>query len=188
MEAKLQTQKNGLLSLADFDFSVEITRRVGGVVATASIWDAIVSFKNRGRTRKTANYSINLTNFAHNNPQIKADMLAIGTNRFKRGGKLIFVFNNQQLETISAKIKGVSAEWPNPVVFSKAHVQKIFDECGIATPDKDDTAAQIYIKLLPIQGQPNVFIVQPKFVEFEDAAGNKTKKDLDPERLSAANF
>lgn len=169
---------NGTLNLSDYDFGVEAVRRSRTAsTATLDLWDGLAKWKNRGGTRKTSSYQLDFQNFWRKTNK-ELESVAIGRNKFKRGTRLVMVFNNKALANVSAPLHKPSKESDTPTVFSKAHVQKIFDEFGITTPDKPGTAAILSFKLEAIEGQPNVYLVVPGFLDLWDSAGTHTRRSI----------
>lgn len=160
------------VSLSQFDFGVNAQRRY----KSHELYDGICSVRNSGRTRKTASHDINLSNFMKRNAKTHKS-LAIGANRFKKGGKALIVFDNNQFADFSAAVH-VSAKNETMMVHSKAHVKKLLELFDLEIPTKDDTQISFYFKLIPIEGQPNVYIVSPVQVTTYDAQRTPFTKSL----------
>lgn len=159
------------INLSDFNFQ---TASVRHSAHNRDLYDIVVTWRNKGRLRKTSNYNLVITNLARKE---KANFMtvAVGANKYKRGGRVILAFNNKALAEGNAPIR----HEPNTdsyVVSSKPHAFKILEEFGIEEPNKPDTGLSFYLKAEKIEGQPNVYILKPVSISHTDASGKVETK------------
>jgi hypothetical protein len=156
-------------SLKNFDFSAYAERsRANG----ESQSDGSAQVVMKGRKRKATRYALYLTGFMRRSAK-DFKTVAIGSNKARRGGHVILVFDNKELPSFDVTINETNKQ---VVVNNKALTLKVLEEFGIEAPTREDTSLHFLFSLEPVEGCPNIYVITPERHMFTDAAGTSTTK------------